>query len=154
MLVKHGRWEVQVQPAVYEEQDRKVLVSPEHKIVRTTSPVYETEKVAHKVTNGYGHQHYVTKATQKLVEPARETVETKPAVYKTVKVKVQVEPARYNKVYHQPVYETRTEKYLVKPAYVHKIFHKPVIGYEQHKVIVKYGQTFARPVYKKHGEAC
>ena len=154
VLVKAEWHEPKVEAAVYEERERKVLVSPEKKIVNVTSAVYKTEYVSHKVKDAYGHEKYATTGQQKLVEPAKKEVAVTPAVYKTEAYKVLVKPERHYKVAHAAVYEARTEKYIAKAAYQHKVYHKPVIEYVEQKVLVKHGQSFSRPVYKAHGEAC
>lgn len=131
VLVQEGRWEVKSEPAVYENRERKVLVAPAKEIVHVTPPVFRIEKTKHKVHDDYGHEHYVTKARRIQEQPAKQSVEKTEAVYKTETVKVLVKPAHHTRIWHPPVYD-----------------------YVEQKVLFRKGQTYARPVYKAHGEAC
>lgn len=154
VLVKAGQWHVKEEAAVYETRERKVLVEAERQIVHFTPPQYKYQKVTHKVRDAYGHEKLVTHERKFLVKPHSKHVETKPAVYKTVQVKVLVKPAKVSKYWEAPVYKAVREKVVVRPAKLHKIYHPAVYADVVEKVLVKKGHVIARPVWKAHGEAC
>ncbi len=153
-LVKPGEWEVKITPAVYEEQVRKHLVYPERTIVHYTPPVIKYEKIEKKVVDHYGHEQVVYVEKPVIVEPEKKTIEKKPAVYKTYKIKVIVKPEHHEKVYHQPVYETKVEKVVLQPAYQEKHYIKPIYDYVEEKVLVKPAYIYKKQVLKPHGEPC
>ncbi len=121
-------------PPVYGTTQRQVVVKPAYQVVRTKRAVYGRVQVTKQVRRartrwvrrgcrGADYKcaeitpaKYKTKSKRVLVEPARNWVETRPAVTGVVQERVVIRAGTVRQVCRPAVYQTVTRQVMVSPG--------------------------------------